>query len=207
MLQDVKSYLVKCFAMKDLGEAAYIYGIKIYRDRSRQLIGASTPDEVKRIQRVLYASVIGSIMYSVRCTRPDVAFAQNITGQFQQNLGGLHWTVSKNILKYLHNNKDMFRVYDGDIKRELGVTCYTDVGYLINANDSKSQNGYVFILNRGGVGWKSAKQSIIATSSTKAEYMAASEASKEVVWIMKFIYGLSVVPTNEEPMKLYCDNT
>ncbi|GKC61022.1 hypothetical protein Tco_1088620 [Tanacetum coccineum] len=47
--------------------------------------GASTPDEVKRMQRVPYASVVGSIMYVVRCTRPEVAFAQNITSQFQQN--------------------------------------------------------------------------------------------------------------------------
>ncbi|GKF63106.1 hypothetical protein Tco_0183160, partial [Tanacetum coccineum] len=54
---------------------------------------------------------------------------------------------------------------------------------------------------------KSAKQSIIAVSSTKVEYMVASDASKEDIWIRKFIYGLGVVPTNEEPMKMYCDNT
>ncbi|GKF34398.1 retrotransposon protein, putative, ty1-copia subclass [Tanacetum coccineum] len=137
MLQDVKSYLGKCFAMKDLGEVAYVFGIKIYRDRSRRLIGlcqsayiekilkryhlenskrgsipmqdkqklcksqgASTPAEVKRMQRVPYASAVGSIMYAVRCTRPDVAFAQNITSRFQQNPGELHWTVVKNIQRY-----------------------------------------------------------------------------------------------------------
>ncbi|GJY18622.1 hypothetical protein Tco_0390113 [Tanacetum coccineum] len=74
---------------------------------------------------------------------------------------------------------------------ELRVTYYIDVGYLTNANDSKSQTRYVFVLNGGVVDWKSVKQSIIATSSIKAEYMVASEASKEVVWIWKFIYGLS----------------
>ncbi|GJU43957.1 hypothetical protein Tco_1201223 [Tanacetum coccineum] len=58
MLQDVKSYLGRCFAMKDLGEAAYILGIKIYKDRSRRLIGASTPAEVKRMQNVPYASAV-----------------------------------------------------------------------------------------------------------------------------------------------------
>ncbi|GJY69803.1 retrotransposon protein, putative, ty1-copia subclass [Tanacetum coccineum] len=244
MLQDVKSYLGRCFAMKDLGEAAYILGIKIYRDRSRRLIGlcqsayiekilkrfhmenskrgsipmqdklrlsksqgASTPAELKRMQNVPYASAVGSIMYAVRCTRPDVAFAQNITSRFQQNPGDLHWTTVKNILKYLRNTKDMFLVYEGDLKRELRVSCYTDAGYLTDVDDLKSQTGYVFVLNGGAVDWKSAKQSIFATSSAEAEYIAAFDASKEAVWVRKFIYGLGVVPTIEKPISMYCDNT
>nr|GEW67281.1 hypothetical protein [Tanacetum cinerariifolium] len=122
MSQSVKTYIGKYFAMKDLGEAAYIFGIKIYRDRSKRLIGLgqsayiekilkrycmdnskrrsitmqeklklsksqgdSTPAEMKRMQNVPYASAVGSIMYAVRCTRPDVAFAQNKTSRFQQN--------------------------------------------------------------------------------------------------------------------------
>ncbi|GKA85236.1 hypothetical protein Tco_0806890 [Tanacetum coccineum] len=98
---------------------------------------------------VPYASAVGSIMYAVRCTRPDIAFAQNITSRFQQNPGDLHWTTIKNILKYLRNTKDMFLVY-GD------------------ADDLKSQTGYVLVLNGGVVDWKSAKQSIFATSSAEA---------------------------------------
>nr|GFA38100.1 retrovirus-related Pol polyprotein from transposon TNT 1-94 [Tanacetum cinerariifolium] len=54
--------------------------------------------------------------------------------------------------------------------------------------------------------WKSTKQSIFATSSAKAEYIAASDAFKEAVWVRKFIYGLGVVPIIEEPIKIYCDN-
>ncbi|GKC27539.1 retrotransposon protein, putative, ty1-copia subclass [Tanacetum coccineum] len=206
MLQDVKFYLGRCFAMKDLGEAAYILGIMIYKDRSRRLIGlcqsayiekilkrfhmenskrgnipmqdkpelcksqgASTPAEVQRMKRVSYALAVGSIMYAVRCTLPDVAFTQNITSRFQQNPGDLHWTAVKNILKYLRNTKDMFLVYGGDIKRELRVSCYTDAGYLTDADDLKSQTGYVFVLNGGVVDWKSTKQSIFATSSAEAE--------------------------------------
>ncbi|GKB21187.1 retrotransposon protein, putative, ty1-copia subclass [Tanacetum coccineum] len=176
MLEDVKSYLGRCFAMKDLGEAAYILGIKIYRDRSKRLIslcqsayiekilkifymenskrgtipmqeklklsksqGASTPAEIQRMQNIPYASAVGSIMYAVRCTRPDVAFAQNITSQFQQNPGELYWTIVKNIQKYLRKTKDMFLVYGGDTKRELRVSCYTDAGYLTDSDDMKSQ--------------------------------------------------------------------
>ncbi|GJY91359.1 retrotransposon protein, putative, ty1-copia subclass [Tanacetum coccineum] len=244
MLRDVKSYLGKCFAMKDLGDAAYILGIKIYRDRSKRLIGlcqsayiekilkrysmenskrgtipmqeklklsksqgASTPAEIQRMQKIPYASAVGSIMYAVRCTRPDVAFAQNMTSRFQQNPCEIHWTTYKNILKYLRNTKDMFLIYGGNMERKLRVSCYTDAGDLTDADTLRSQTGYVFVLNGGVVDWKSTKQSIFATSSTDAEYIAAFDASKEAVWIRKFISGLGIVPTIKEPISMYCDNT
>nr|GFB95649.1 hypothetical protein [Tanacetum cinerariifolium] len=78
-------------------------------------------------------------------------------------------------------------VYGGDLKREHKVSCYTDAGYLKNADDLKSQTGYVFILNGGAVDWKSVKQRILATLSAEAE--------------------LGVVPTIKEPINMYCDNT
>ncbi|GKB60220.1 retrotransposon protein, putative, ty1-copia subclass [Tanacetum coccineum] len=226
-----------------LDEDIYM-GIKIYRDRSKRLIGlsqsaymdkilkryrmdnskrghipmqerldlnktqgASTPEEVKRMQNVPYASAVGSIMYAVRCTRPDVAFAQNITSRFQQNPGEPHWTVVKTILKYLRNTKDMFLVYGGNPEAELRVECYCDAGFETDRDDTKSQTGYVFILNGGAVDWKSSKQSTTAMSAIEAEYIAASEAAMEAVWIRKFISGLGIVPTINEPIKMFCDNS
>nr|GEV57086.1 hypothetical protein [Tanacetum cinerariifolium] len=102
----------------------------------------------------------------------------NITSRLQQNLGEEHW----NILKYLRNTKDMFLVYGGNMERELRVSCYTDAGYLTDADDLKSQTGYVFVLNGGAVNWK------------------------KVVWIRKFISVLGIVPTIEL-ISMYCDNT
>ncbi|GJX95659.1 retrotransposon protein, putative, ty1-copia subclass [Tanacetum coccineum] len=169
--------------------------------------GTSIHARLKLMQNVPYASAVGFIMYAVRCTRPDVAFAQNITSRFQQNPGDLHWTIVKNILKYLRNTKDMFLVYEGDLKRELRVSCYIVAGYLTDADDLKRQSGYVFVLNGGAVDWKSAKQSIFATLSAEAEYITAYNASKEAVWIRKFIFRLGVVATIEEPINMYCDNT
>ncbi|GJS40536.1 retrotransposon protein, putative, ty1-copia subclass [Tanacetum coccineum] len=243
-LQSVKDYLGRCFSMKDLGEATFILGIKIYRDRSKRLIGlsqnaymdkilkrykmdnskrghipmqerldlnksqgAQTPKEVNRMKNVPYASAVGSIMYAVRCTRPDVAFAQNLTSRFQQNPSELHWTAVKNILKYLRNTKDMFLVYGGNPSTELRVECYCDAGFETDRDDTKSQTGYVFVLNGGAVDWKSSKQSTIAMSATESEYIAASEAAMEAVWIRKFISGLGIVPTINEPINMYCDNS
>nr|GFA48910.1 retrotransposon protein, putative, Ty1-copia subclass [Tanacetum cinerariifolium] len=201
-LKEVKDYLGKCFSMKDLGEAAYILGIKIYRYRSRWLIGlsqsayidkilkkynmhnsnkgylpmevkhdlrnelcTSTPKEVAYIKKVPYASAVGSIIYAVRCTRPNVAFAQNLVSRYKQNPGKLHWVAVKHILKYLRNTKDMFLVYRGKPDTKLDVTGFCDASWQFDKDDTKSHMGYVFVVNGGAVNWKSKKQTTIAMYS------------------------------------------
>ena len=240
-LQEVKDWLSQRFMMKDLGEATYILGIRIYRDRSQRLLGLSqstyidkvlkrfsmeqskrgllpirhgihlskemspiSPSEVSRMQRIPYASAIGSIMYAMLCTRPDVSYALSSTSRFQSNPGEGHWTAVKNILKYLKRTKDMFLVYGN---ADLTVRGYTDASFQTDIDDLKSQTGYVFILNGGAVVWKSSKQETTADSTTEAEYIAASEAAKEAVWIKKFIGELGVVPSIADPITLYCDST
>ncbi|GJY67262.1 hypothetical protein Tco_0469500 [Tanacetum coccineum] len=166
--------------------------------------GAPTPEEVKRIQNVPYASAVRSIMYVVRCTRPNVAFVQNITSHFQQNPGECHWTAVKNILKYLRNTKVMFLVYNGNPEVKLRVDSYCDTRFETDRDDTKSQTGYVFILNEGVVDWKSSKQS---TTAMSAEYIAASKVAMKSVWIRKFISGLGIVPTINKPIGMFCDNS
>ena len=200
--QNVKSWLGKCFSMKDLGEAAYILGIKIYRDRSKRLIGLSqstyidkvlkrfsmqdskrgylpmshgitlsksqcpnTKDEQERMSKIPYASTIGSIMYVMLCTRPDVSYALSITSRYQSNPGESHWTVVKNILKYLRRSKDMFLVYGG-LEDDLVVNCYTYASFQSDKDDFRLQSRYVSCLNGGAVSWKSSKQSTVADSTT-----------------------------------------
>ncbi|GKA56776.1 UDP-glucuronosyl/UDP-glucosyltransferase [Tanacetum coccineum] len=177
MLQSVKDWLGRCFSMKDLGDATYILGIKIYRDRTKRLIGLSqdmyldkilkrfriknskkgdlplqhgikiskdlypkTNDELDKMSRVLYASAIGSIMYAMTCTRPDVSFALSMVSRHQQNPGEGHWTTVKNILRYLRNTKDRFLVYGGE--KELKVTGYCDAGWQTDKDDHGSQSGW-----------------------------------------------------------------
>ncbi|GJU98087.1 RNA-directed DNA polymerase, eukaryota [Tanacetum coccineum] len=128
-------------------------------------------------------------------------------GRFQQNSGEYHWTAVKNILKYLRNTKDMVLIYMAKPEAELKVSCNADASFQTNTDDTKSQTGYVFILNGGAVDRKSAKQSTIAMSSIKAEYIAAAKASMEAVWMRKFINGLGdAMPSNKRPMEMLCDN-
>ncbi|XP_042012090.1 secreted RxLR effector protein 161-like [Salvia splendens] len=129
------------------------------------------------MKRITYASVIGSIMYAMISTRPDVAYALSMTGRFQQNPGEEHWKTVKTILKYLRRTKEYFLVYGG--QPELSVIGYTDASFQTDHDDYKSQSGYVFVLNGGAVSWNSSKQGTTADSTTEAEYIASSEAAKE----------------------------
>ncbi|KAG8483010.1 hypothetical protein CXB51_021928 [Gossypium anomalum] len=147
-LQSIKTWLGSCFSMKDLGEATYILGVKIYRDRSRRLLGLSQ----------------------------DVSYALSMTSRYQVDPGEGHWTTVKNILKYLRRTKDTFLIYGGE--EELSVKGYTDASFQIDKDDSRSQSGFVFCLNGGAMSSKSSKQSAVADSTTEAEYIAASEAAK-----------------------------
>ncbi|KAJ9568333.1 hypothetical protein OSB04_004299 [Centaurea solstitialis] len=242
-LQSVKSWLSKCFQMKDLGEAAYILSIKIYRNRSKRLIGLSQSTYINKILKkfrmdeskkgfipmqhgivlsktqcpvssqdqdkmksVPYASAIGSIMYAMLCTRPDVAYSVSVTSRYQQNLGEPHWVAVKNILKYLRRTKEMFLVFGGS-EDEISVIGYSDASFQTDRDDFRSQSGYVFTLNGGAISWKSSKQDTIADSTTEAEYIAASDAAKEAVWLRNFLSDLRVVASISRPIDIFCDNS
>ena len=146
-----------------------------------------TDVEVHNMQNVPYASVVGSIMYAMMCTRPDVSYALSVTSKFQANPSESHWKAVKNILKYLRRTKDLFFIYGG---AELQVRGFTDANFQSDKDDCKSQSGYIFTLNGGAISWKSSKQVTTTDSTTEVEYIAASEAAEEVVWIKK-------VPTEE----------
>ena len=95
-------------------------------------------------------------------------------------------------------------VYSGD---DLTMTGYTDSDFQADKDSRKSTSGSVFTLNGGSVVWRSIKQSCIADSTMEAEYVAAYEAAKEAVWLRKFLKYLEVVPSADQPMTLYCDNS
>ncbi|KAL0283240.1 UNVERIFIED_CONTAM: Retrovirus-related Pol polyprotein from transposon TNT 1-94 [Sesamum angustifolium] len=205
--------------MKDLGEASYILGIKIFRDRSKRILGmtqnsyvekvlkrfkmehskrgflpmrhgvklskkqsSKTDEELKRMLDIPYALAICSIQYTVQCTRPDIGYALSVTSRYQACAGEAHWTAVKTILKYLRRTKDVFLVYGCG---ELILEGFSDASFQSDDDDVKSQSGFVFKRNGGVVAWKSSKQDTTADSTTEAEYIAASEAAKETVWMKK----------------------
>ena len=134
-----------------------------------------TQDERNSMSRIPFASTVGSIMYAMICTRPDVSYALSMCSRYQADSGEGHWMAVKNILKYLRRTKDAFLIYgDG----ELEVTGYTDASFQTDKDDYKSQLGYIFCLNNGVVSWKSSKQKTVADSTIEAEYIDAAETAK-----------------------------
>ena len=84
---------------------------------------------------------------------------------------------------------------------------YTDSDFQSDIESRKSTSGYVFTLGGGAVSWRSVKQSSIADSTMETEYIAASEAAKEAIWLKNFLLDLGVVPSAQLAITLYCDNS
>ncbi|KAL0368319.1 UNVERIFIED_CONTAM: Secreted RxLR effector protein [Sesamum calycinum] len=114
-------------------------------------------------------------MHQARC-RLCFECDQQISGMRRE----AHWRAFKTILNYLRKTKDMFLIYSGG---ELVLKGYNDASFQSNDGDAKSQSGFVFKLNGGVVAWKSSNQATTANSTMEVEYIAASEAAKEAVWI------------------------
>ena len=154
MIQTTKQWLSSVFEMKDMGEARYVLGVEIIRNRSKKLLGLSqeayinkilerfrmhfskpvdtpvekgqtlsldqcpkTDKEKERMSNVPYASAVGSLMYAMLCTRPDICFAVGLVSCYQSNLGPTHWRAVKRIFRYLYGTSGLVLYYQGgDIK-------------------------------------------------------------------------------------------
>ncbi|RVW24226.1 Retrovirus-related Pol polyprotein from transposon TNT 1-94 [Vitis vinifera] len=189
-INNLKKQLSKQFAMKDLGAAKQILGMRIIRDKANGTLKLSQSEYVKKVlsrfnmnevkpvstplgshfklskeqspktkeerdhmSKVPYASAIGSLMYAMVCTRPDIAHAVGVVSRFMSRPGKQHWEAVKWILRYLKGSLDT-------------CLCFT-----------------------GGtaISWTSNLQKIVTLSTTEAEYVAATEAGKEMIWLHGFL--------------------
>ncbi|RVW51334.1 Retrovirus-related Pol polyprotein from transposon TNT 1-94 [Vitis vinifera] len=108
-------------------------------------------------------------------------------------------------MRYLQRTKDymfMYRQIDN-----LEVISSSDLDYVGCIDSQKSTLGYVFMLAGGAVSWRSTKQTLIATSAMKVEFVSCFEATSHGVWLKGFISGLRVVDSISRPLRIYCDNS
>ncbi|KAL6346564.1 hypothetical protein AAG906_000182 [Vitis piasezkii] len=160
--------------------------------------------ERKHMERIPYASAVGSLMYAQTCTRPDISFAIAMLGRYQSNPGMDHWKAAKKVMRYLRGTKDYMLTF----KRSdnLEVIGYTDSNFAGCVDSRKSTFSYVYLLVGAAISWKSAKQTIIAASTMEAEFVACFEATVHGLWLRNFILRLAIVDTIEKPLRIYCDN-
>jgi len=145
--------------------------------------------EVNPHLRTLFQQIIGSLLYIMLGTRPDIAFAVTKLAQFAANPSKEHLDKAKYILRYLAGTAKYALVYKGTSNK--GLIAYTDSDYAADLVKHRSTTGYHLKLADGIISWQSRAQKTIALSATEAEYMALSNCSRlEVVWIQNIFTEL-----------------
>ena len=167
---------------------------------SQKLI--QTTEEDDTIDKGLYQSVVGSLLYLSTCTRPDIAFAVSNVAKFCSKPTKSHWTAVKRIMRYLKGTTRYGLLYrESDFKECVG---YSDADWAGDVNDYRSTSGYIFQFGGAAVSWKSRKQTSVALSTAEAEYMALSGATQEVSWMRQLLLDLKYGPIT--PTLIYEDN-
>ena len=152
------------------------------------------------MERVPYASAVGSLMYAMVCTRLDIAHAVGTVSRFLSNPGREHWNAVKWILRYLRGTAGMRLCFGGNKPTLVG---YSDSDLAGDIDSRKSTSGYLIKFAGGAVAWQSKLQRCVALSTTEAEFIAITEACKELLWVKKFLQELGF---DHDKYLLLCDS-
>lgn len=218
-VMNVKCELEKCFELKDIGVARYCLGLEINQCKDMIVLSqtgyalglikefgmencnpVSTPSEISPRHDIKedndslnddypYRKIIGALMYLSVATRPDISNTISRLAQFVNNPRKHHWLAAKRVLRYLAGTVNLGLVYKKNNKSLIG---YADSDWGGCNITRCSYTGYAFILNDAAIVWKSQKQCTVALSSTEAEYVSMSEATKEAIYLKSLLDELDM---------------
>lgn len=155
------------------------------------------------LHNVPYREAVGSLMFLATVSRPDIAYAVNTASKFLNRPGNIHWRAVKKIFAFLVGTKNVGIMYkSGGSEPEL--MGYSDADYANDLETRRSTTGYVFGLANGPVSWASQRQKLVVLSTTEAEYVAASTAAKEAIWLRRLLEGIG--RQCEREIVLFVDN-
>ena len=164
-------------------------------------------EQVNKKYLVLFQAIIGSLLYIALGTRPDIAFSVIKLARFASNPSLYHISLAKRVLRYLKGTRNYGIIYYNNIYNNNSnsfISGYCDSDYAGDINTTKSTLGFIFILAGGPISWKSKLQSVIAQSTTEAEFIAINTAAKEAVFIKQLMTELGFY--NQAKFPLYTGN-
>ncbi|KAG6612031.1 Integrase catalytic core protein [Phytophthora cinnamomi] len=153
-----------------------------------------------------FQSLIGSLLWIARCTRPDIAFAVHKATRRTHAPTVADWKLAKRVLRYLAGTKSLRLRMKGDcgVDRSLDVVGYSDADYAADKADRKSTTGGLVSVDGTAVSWICKRQGGVSLSTMEAEYTAASVVARELLGVRELLGEMKV--SLEMPMKLCVDN-
>eukprot|EP00253_Pinus_taeda_P014135 PITA_14135 len=147
----------------------------------------SKEDNSKDFDPSMNNSIVGSLVY-LTVARPDIMFVVSLISRFMERPKKTHWQAAKRILRYVKGTKRFDILY---ILLECSdLIGYTDSDWARSVDDRKSTSGYVFHMGSGAISWAFKKQPIVALSRAEAEYVAATTAARQAVWMRRMLRSL-----------------
>ena len=231
MMNDTKQLLSQRFKMTDMGQLSWFLGIEFVINKDcimmkqtsymRTILKkfnmenckpVSTPFEEmsndsnsKSISTTLYKCAVGSLIYCMICTRPDLSWVVTKLSQYNQPTEN-QWKAVKRVLRYLQSTTDLGLTFRKSEK--LVLTGYCDASWAPDDDNRRSVTGYCFTLNDTGcaVSWKSKRQQTVALSSTEAEYMGLAAATQEALFLKNLMIELDPMYDCNNPIIIFEDN-
>ena len=161
------------------------------------------PNTGRAVDQLEYSRVIGSLMYAMTYTRPNIAFTVGKLSRYTSNPSSVHWHAVNRILRYLRKMIDYGIVYNGYL---VVLEGFTDASWITDREDHSFTSGWIFTLGGGAISWGSKKQTCITDSTMASEFVTLASCSKEAEWLRNLLLEIKIWPKPMSPISLHCDS-
>jgi hypothetical protein len=164
-----------------------------------------TAEELEEMRSIPYAHAVGSLGYLAISTRPDISYTVSTLGKFNSNPGMRHWQAVKHLFRYLKGTMDYELTYSPTTSPSGEMfSSYSDADHGGDKDSGRSTGAYVIKMGTGAISWSSKLQTVVALSTTEAEYLAAVSAGQEIIWLWNLLSELGFPPSSSST--LHIDN-
>ena len=134
-----------------------------------------------------YQAAFGCLMYASIGTRPDLSSSVGVLSRFMTKPGNEHWRGVKRVLRYIQRTLNYSLKFQSTKTSVVNLNDFANPDWTGNVDTRKSTSGYLFQIGSSIVSWSSKRQTMVALSTTEAEYVALSYATQETIWLRKLL--------------------